>query len=119
EPGIARIDHHVGLVVEDALEIAHAHIEQVSDARWHTLEEPDVGHRNRELDVTEPFAAHFGLSDLDAAAVADHAPVANALVLAAVALPVLDRTEDLLAEKPVLLGLEGPVVDGLRLGYLA
>src|SRR5690606_8007378 len=54
-----------------------------------------------------------------AAALADDALEADALVLAAVALPVLGRTEDLLAEESVLLGLERAVVDGLRLLHLA
>src|SRR5262249_25062279 len=74
---------------------------------------------HRELDVAEPLAAHLRLRDLDAAAVADDAAVADALVLAAVALPVLDRAEDLLAEQAVLLGLERAVVDRLRLRDLA
>jgi hypothetical protein len=119
EAGLARLDHHVRLVVEDALEVADAHVEQVADARRHALEEPDVRHRHRQLDVSEPLAPHLGLGDLDAAAVAHDAPVADALVLAAVALPVLHRAEDLLAEQPVLLRLERAVIDGLRLRDLA
>ena len=39
----------------------------------------------------------------------------HALVLAAIALVVLDRTKDLGAEKSIPFGLERPVVDGLRL----
>src|SRR5690606_14913896 len=62
---------------------------------------------------------HLGPRDLHAAALADDALEAHPLVLAAVALPVLGRTEDLLAEEPVLLRLEGAVVDGLRLLDLA
>src|SRR5207244_1527019 len=38
---------------------------------------------------------------------------------AAMALPVLDRTEDALAEKAVLFRLERSIVDRLRLGDLA
>jgi hypothetical protein len=56
---------------------------------------------------------------LDAAALADDALVADALVLAAIALPVLRRAKDALAEETVALGLERAVVDRLRLGYLA
>jgi hypothetical protein len=37
------------------------------------------------------------------------------LVLAAQALVILDRSEDLGAEQPVALRLEGSVVDGFRL----
>src|SRR5207342_3397637 len=45
--------------------------------------------------------------------------VLHALVLAAQALVVLDRPEDAGAEQAVALGLEGTVVDGLRLLDLA
>ena len=52
------------------------------------------------------------LSQIDAA-------VLHALVLAAEALPVGDRAEDLRAEQAVALRLERAVVDRLRLGDLA
>ena len=54
-----------------------------------------------------------------AALVAHHALEAGALVLAAVALPVLGRSEDALAVQAVALGLERAVVDGFRLADLA
>ena len=79
------------------------------------FEVPDVGHGSGELDVAHAVATHLGRGDLDAAALADDALKADALVLAAGALPVLGGTEDLLAEQAVLLGLEGTVIDGLRL----
>jgi hypothetical protein len=69
--------------------------------------------------VAHALAPDLGASDLDPAALADDAPEADPLVLAAIALPVLGRTEYALAEEPVLLGLQGPVVDRLRLGDLA
>ena len=56
---------------------------------------------------------------LDAALLADDALVLHALVLAAQALVVLDRPEDARAEQAVALGLEGAVVDRLRLLDLA
>src|SRR5690606_13656315 len=62
---------------------------------------------------------HLGARDLHAATLTDDALEADALVLAAVALPVPGRTEDLLAEESVALGLEGAVVDGFRLLDLA
>src|SRR4029079_18926735 len=83
------------------------------------LEVPDVRDRGGQLDVAHPLTAHLGARDLDAAALADEALEADPLVLAAVALPVAGGTEDLLAEEPVLLRLEGAVVDGLRLLHLA
>jgi hypothetical protein len=69
--------------------------------------------------MAHALAPHLLPRHLDAAALADDALVADPLVLAAVALPVLGRTEDALAEEPVLLGLERAVVDRLRLRDLA
>src|SRR5262249_22306692 len=83
------------------------------------LEVPDVRHRRGQLDVAHPLAADLLTRDLDTAALADDALEPHALVLAAVALPVPGGTEDALAEQTVLLGLERPVVDGLRLLHLA
>src|SRR5262249_34496044 len=80
---------------------------------------PDVRDGRREVDVAHALAAHLGLDHLDAALLAHHATVPHALVLAAVALVVLGRPEDLGAEQAVTLGLEGAVVDGLRLLHLA
>ena len=105
--------------VEDLLELLGRHVEQVADPRGDALEEPDVRDRSGQVDVAHALATHLGAGDLDAAALADDALVAHALVLAAVALPVLGRTEDALAEEPVLLGLERAVVDGLGLRDLA
>ena len=110
---------HVGGEVDDLLEVLRRQVEQVAEPARHTLEVPDVGDRGGQLDVAHPLAAHLGASDLDAAALADDALEADALVLTAVALPVPGRTEDLLAEEPVLLRLEGAVVDGFRLLDLA
>src|SRR5213593_3008267 len=116
---LARRDHHVVRVVDHPLEIAQRHVEHVAHRRGQGLEEPDVRHRHRELDVAHPLAPHLGERHFHAAAVADHAAVADALVLAAMALPILHRAEDALAEQPVALRLEGAVIDGLGLGHLA
>src|SRR6185369_12163619 len=89
--------------------------EQMSDPARQALEEPDVGNRAGELDVAHPLAAHPRPRHLDAALVADDAPVLHALVLAAQALPVGDGAEDLRTEQTVPLRLEGPVVDRLGL----
>src|SRR5207244_264739 len=78
------------------------------------LEVPGLGHRGGELDVAHALAPHLGARHLHAAALADDALEADPLVLAAVALPVLGRTEDALVEEAVLLRLQGSVVDGLR-----
>src|SRR6185312_14777006 len=57
--------------------------------------------------------------DLDAAAIANHALVLHAAILAAGALPVFLRPKDALAEQTVLLRTIGAIIDGLRLLDLA
>ena len=105
--------------VDDLLEVLRSQVEQVAQARRNALEVPDVGHRRGELDVAHPLPAHLRAGHLDAAALTDDPLEADTLVLAAGALPVPGRTEDLLAEEAVLLRLEGAVVDGFRLLDLA
>src|SRR5439155_6839027 len=99
--------------------LARSDVEQVADPARDALEEPAVGDRRGQIDVAHPLAADLLPGHLDAAPLADDALVADALVLAAVALPVLGRTEDALAEEAVALGLERAVVDRLGLRYLA
>ena len=65
--------------------------------------------------MSHTFTADGGLCDLDAAAVADDPFVADLLILAAVAFPVLGRSENALAEKAILFRLESTVINGLRL----
>ena len=112
--GVDRGDH-VGGEVDDLLEILRRQVEQVAQARRNALEVPDVRDGRGQFDVAHPLTTHLGASDLDAAALTDDALEADALVLAAVALPVASRSEDLLAEEAVLLRLQCAVVDGLRL----
>src|SRR4051794_28909257 len=69
--------------------------------------------------MPQALAANLGLRHFKAALVADHAAVLHALVLAAEALPVGDRSKDFGAEQPVAFRLERAVVDRLRLGHFA
>ncbi len=116
---VARLDNDVVFVVNQPFQLAHGEPQQVTDLAGQGLEEPDVDHRHGQLDVAHALAAHVLAGHLHAATVADDALVANAAVLAAMALPVLGRAEDLFAEKPLVLGLVRAVVDRLRLGHLA
>src|SRR5207247_891352 len=105
--------------VQDPLQVARGHVEQDAETARGALEEPDVRHGRRELDVAHALAAHLRARHLDAALVADDALVPDALVLAAVALPVPRGTEDALVEEPVLFRTERAVVDRLGLRDLA
>ena len=111
----ARIDDDVRLEIQHAFDVAQRHVEHHAQARRQRLQEPDVRRRRRELDVAHALATHLRQRDFDAALLADHAAVLQALVLAAQALVVLDRSEDLRAEETVAFRLERAVVDRLRL----
>jgi hypothetical protein len=119
ERGQARLDDDVGFEVQDALELLELHVEQQADARRQRLQEPDVRDRGGQLDMAHALAADLRDGHLDAALLADDALVLHALVLAAQALVILDRTEDARAEQAVTLGLERAVVDGFGLLDLA
>ena len=116
----------VGREVDDLLQLLGLELltglgahEQVGQPAPGAAQVPDVHDGRGQLDVAHALAADLGARDLDAATLADDAAEADTLVLAAVALPVLGGTEDLLAEEPVLFRSEGAVVDGLRLLDLA
>ena len=116
----------VGGEVDDLLELLGLQLltglgahEQVGQPRPGAAEVPDVDDGGGQLDVAHALAPDLGAGDLHAAPLADDALEPDALVLAAVALPVLGGTEDLLAEEAVLLRLQRAVVDGLRLLDLA
>ena len=110
----ARIDHQIILVIDHALEISRRDVHHQADAGRHALEEPDVRHRHRQFDVAHALATNACQGHLDTATIADDAAMLDALVLSARAFPVLDGTEDALAEETALLRLERAVVDGLR-----
>ena len=63
------------------------------------------------------LTAYLLLRDFYTASVTDDTTIADALVLTAVALEVLDRAEDALAEEAITLGLVGTIVDGLGLQH--
>ena len=105
--------------VQDLLKHSRSEVEQQAHAAGYALEVPDMRYGGGKLYVTHALTANLALCDFNAAAVADLALVADLLVLAAVALPVLGRSENALAEQAVALGLEGAVVDGLGFGDLA
>ena len=116
---LVHLGDHVGGEVDDALQILRGDVQQVAQARGHTLEEPNVSHRSGELDVAHALTAHAATGHFNAASLADDALEAHALVLTAGALPIAGRTEDLLTEQTVLLRLQSTVVDGFRLLDLA
>src|SRR5207245_11279022 len=98
---------------------ARADVQDEGERAGPPLQIPAVAHRRGVLDVPHALPAHLRPGHLHAAAVADDALELHLLVAAAVALPVLDRTKDPLAEETIALRLEGAVVDRLGLLHLA
>src|SRR5262249_53452226 len=101
------------------LEVLESHVEQQTDPARQGLQEPDVRDRRRQLDVAHALAPHPRQRYLDSALLANDTLVFHALVLAAQALVILYRSKDAPAKQSVALGLEGTVVDCLRLLDLA
>ena len=116
---VSGVDDDEGFEVEDSFEVAERNVQEVADAAGQALEEPHVGARRGEFNVPQPLAADLRERHLHAALVANDAPVLHALIFSAQALPVRHRSENPGAEKSIPLRLEGPVVDGLRLGDFA
>ena len=91
----------------------------MADAAGQAFEEPDMRTWRRELDVSQPFAPHFGKRDFHSAFIADHASIFHALVFAAQALPVCNRAKDPSTKKSILFRFERTVVDRFGLGHFA
>ena len=70
-------------------------------------------YRNHQFDVAHALTTNFLLSYLYTATLADNTLVTNTFVLTAMALIVLNWTEDVLAEQTITLRLVGTIVDGL------
>src|SRR5690606_41369943 len=94
-------------------------VEQRTYLVRYVLHVPDVGARGRQLYVTHTVAPHRRAGDFDPATLTGLASEPLTAVLAAGAFPVLLGTEDALVEETVSFRLQGPVVDRLRLSYLA
>ena len=69
--------------------------------------------------MSHSLSSYLGFGNFNSAAVAHYAFISYPFILSAMAFPVLHRSENSFAEKAVSLRFKSPVVDGLRLGYLA
>ncbi len=101
--------------IQDSVQVPGRQVQKESDPAGRALGKPDVSHRSSQGDVPHPLTSYFGPGDFDAASVTDNALVADLFVLTAVALPILGRTENTLAEQPVFFRPQRPIV--YRLGF--
>ncbi len=111
------LHHAVSGEVDDLLKVFRSHVEQVAQTARNTLEVPDVGYWRGKFDVAHALTTNRRLGNFNTTALTNDALVSNTLVLATGTLPVLGRTEDLLAEQAIFFWLERAVVDGLWLLY--
>ena len=118
---VAGIQHDEVGEIQHLLQRAGADVQKHAHAAGDALEIPDMADWRGQLNVAHALAAHLGAGDLHAALVADLVLILklDALILAAVALPVLGGSKDALAEQAVALGLQGAVVNGFGLANLA
>ena len=72
-------------------------------------------HRRSKFDVAHAFTTHFGQRHFNAALLANHTTVLQALVFTAQTFVILDRTKNFRAEQAVTFRLERSVVDSFRL----
>ena len=77
-----------------------------------------MSYGHNQLDVTHTLTTYFLLSNLYTATVADDTFITDTLVLTAMTLVILYRTEDALAEETVAFGFVGTIVDGFGLQHL-
>ena len=74
--------------------------------------------RRSQFDMAHTLTAHTLQRDFNAAFLADNAAILHALVFAAQAFVVLDRTKNTRTEETITFRLECPVVDRLGLANL-
>ena len=110
-----RIRNDVKCEIQNLFQYARGKVKNQTHAGRDALKVPDVRNRRCKLNVTHALTANLAARHFNAAALADLALKADALILAAMALPVLCRSENALAVKAVALRLQCTVVDGLGL----
>ena len=115
----AGIGNDIVCKVEHLVQLAGADVQHQANAAGNALEIPDVRNGCSQLNVAHALTADLSAGNFDTALIADLALIADALILAAVAFPVLGRSKNALAEQAVALRLQGAVVDGFRFLDLA
>ena len=106
-------NNDIALVVNHHIKFFSRQAKQITYFVRQRFEVPDVGNRHNQLDVSHTLAAHFLLSNLDTATVADDAFISDTLVLTAVALVIFNGAEDAFAEQTVAFWFVSTVVDCL------
>ncbi len=78
-----------------------------------------MGYRTGQLNVAHTIPTHFRQSDLDTTFLTNDTAVLHAFIFTAKTLVILYRTKNFGAKQTFTLGLEGTVVNSLRLFHFA
>ena len=119
QSGFARVQHYVAGKVQHLIQRAGGYIQYHTHAAGYALEIPYVAYGRGQFDMTHALAANLGAGYFNAALIAHDALVAHALVLTAVALPVLSGSENALAVQTVAFRLERTIIYGFGLEHFA
>ena len=76
-----------------------------------------MGNGHHQLDMAHTLSTYLAFGNFHTATVANSAFVSDSLIFTAVTFPVLDGSEDFLAEQTVTFGLVGTVIDSLGFQY--
>ena len=117
--GFLGIYNYMGLEIQNLFEVFQRKVQQVAYLGRQAFKKPDMGHRRRQFDMSHALAAYLGLNNFHAAFFTDHTAVLHALVFTAITLVILGGAENFGAKESIPLGLERPIVDGLRLFHFA
>ena len=78
-----------------------------------------MGYRSRKLNMSHSLTPYGCLCNFDTTSVTNNALIADFLIFTTMALPVLTRSEYLLAVKAVLFRFECSIVNCLRFFYFS
>ena len=117
--GETGIDDDIICKIQNLFQHTRCQVQHQTHSARDTLKVPDMADRGCKFNVPHSFTADFALRHFDTAAVADLALIADLLILAAVAFPVLRRSENALTEETVTLRFQCTVIDRLRLFHFA
>jgi hypothetical protein len=112
------VNHHVTLVIDDALQVLGRESKQVGDLVREALEEPDVYNGYNKTNVAHALATNLLLGYLDTTTVTYNTLITDTLVLATVTFVILYWAKNALTEKTISFRLVGTVVNGLGLKHL-
>ncbi|EGG98386.1 hypothetical protein imdm_72 [gamma proteobacterium IMCC2047] len=104
--GHAWVSDNKGFEVQHALDITQRHIQQHTNTGWQRFQEPNMGNRAGQFNVTHTLTTHFSQCNFYTTLFTDYTTVLEALVFTTQALVILNRAKNFGTEQAVTLRLE-------------